>query len=116
MKKIFIPLASDLMSSDEQLKLIESYNPIFEKYGIVQSILPLPKSDVYFFILTGGTENKFLKVLSKMKSPHKIKLIAIGMNNSLPASLEILAYVNQNGIDGHIYYLKNEKDFDALKN
>ena len=115
MKKIFVPLASDFMSQDEQQKVIETYKPIFEKYGIVQSISPLPKSDVHFFILTGGTENKFLELQSQMETNSMVKLIAIGKNNSLPASLEILAYAYQKGMEGHIYYLRHEKDFDALK-
>ena len=115
MKKIFVPLASDFMSQDEQQKLIETYKPIFEEYGITQSSSPLPKNDVHFFILTGGTENKFLELQSQLDTTKSVKLIAIGKNNSLPASLEILAYAYQKGMEGHIYYIKHEKDFDALK-
>ena len=70
--------------------------------------------DNYFFILTGGTENKFQKMLHEIDKSEKIKLIAIDRNNSFPAALEILAYVNQNEMGGKIYYLKNEKDFDGL--
>jgi len=114
MDKRFIPIASELMKPRIQQKLIDLYLPIFEKHNIVQSSIPLDESDNYFFILSGGTENKFLKMLNEIKVPKTINLVAIGMNNSFPAALEILAYVYQNGWEGNIYFLKNERDFDAL--
>lgn len=114
MNKRFIPLASDLMKAHIQQKLIDQFLPILNEHKIIQSSKPMSESDNYFMILTGGTENKFLKMLKEMDNPGEIKLIAIGMNNSLPAALEILAYVYQNGLEGNIYYLKDEKDFDGL--
>ena len=114
MKKRLISIASNFMKPFEQQKLIDKYLPIFNKHGLVQSSKPLPKSDNYFLILTGGTENKFLELMKDCENSEVIKIIAIGINNSLPASLEILAYVYQNGMEGNIYYLKHEKDFDAL--
>jgi len=80
MNKRFIPVASDFMKPYDQQKLIDIYLPIFEKYSIIQSSEPLVDSDNYFFILTGGTENNFLKFLSKMDNHKSIKLVAIGMN------------------------------------
>jgi len=114
MDKRFIPIASELMKPKVQQNLIDLYLPIFNKYKIVQSSKPLDDSDNYFFILSGGTENKFLKMFNEIKVPKTINLVAIGMNNSFPAALEILAYVYQNGLEGNIYFLKNERDFDAF--
>jgi hypothetical protein len=114
MKKRLIPIASNFMKPFEQQKLIDKYLPIFNKHGLVQSSKPLPKSDNYFLILTGGTENKFLELMKDCENLGVIKIIAIGINNSLPASLEILAYLNQNGKEGKIYYLKDENDYDGL--
>lgn len=114
MNKRFIPIASDFMKPYEQQNLIDKYLPIFNKHGLVQSSKPMPNNENYFFILTGGTENKFLELLNDIEQPQKIKLIAIGINNSFPASLEILAHAYQNGMEGNIYYLKDEMDFDAL--
>jgi hypothetical protein len=114
MKKRLIPIASNFMKPFEQQKLIDKYLPIFNKHGLVQSSKPLPKSDNYFLILTGGTENKFLELMKDCENSEVIKIIAIGINNSLPASLEILAYLNQNGKEGKIYYLKDENDYDGL--
>lgn len=116
MNKRFIPLASDLMEQNNKQKLIDLYLPIFDKHKIVQSAKPLKDSENYFFILSGGTENKFLEMFNEVKGQQPINLIAIGINNSFPAALEILAYVYQQGLEGTIHYLKNERDFDALKN
>ncbi len=102
------------MKPQVQQKLIDSYNSIFEKHGLVQSSKPMSDSDNYYFILTGGTENKFLELIKNTNNSDKIKIIAIGINNSLPASLEILAYIYQIGKEGNIYYLKDENDFDGL--
>ena len=114
MNKRFIPIASEFMSPIAQQKLIDSYNPIFEKHGLVQSSKPMKNSDNYYLILTGGTENKFLELIKNGDNSDKVKIIAIGINNSLPASLEILAYIYQTGKEGNIYYLKDEKDYDGL--
>ena len=114
MNKRFIPIASDFMSPIAQQKLIDSYISIFEKHGMVQSSKPMQNSDNYYLILTGGTENKFLELIKDFKNTDKIRIIAIGINNSLPAALEILAYVYQIGEKGNIYYLKDEKDYDGL--
>ena len=102
------------MKPHEQQKLIDKYLPIFNKHGLVQSSKPISNSENYFFILTGGTENRFLELLNYMEQPEKIKLIAIGINNSLPAALEILAYIYQIGKEGNIYYLKDTQDYDGL--
>lgn len=114
MNKRFIPIASDFMKPHAQQKLIDSYNSIFEKHGLVQASKPMPNSDNYYLILTGGTENKFLEIIKDFKNSEKIRIIAIGINNSLPAALEILAYVYQTEMEGNIYYLKDEDDFDGL--
>ncbi len=114
MNKRFIPIASDFMKPQEQQKLIDTYKPIFKKYGLIQAPKPKTDSKNYFFILTGGTENKCLELMKDLKDSAEIRIIAIGINNSLPASLEILAWVNQNGKRGKIYYLKDENDYDGL--
>jgi pyruvate/2-oxoacid:ferredoxin oxidoreductase alpha subunit len=114
MNKRFMPIASDFMEQEEQQKLIDIYKPIFKKYRLIQAIKPEPDCENYFFILTGGTENKCLELMKDLKNSVKIRIIAIGINNSLPASLEILAHVNQNGKTGKIYYLKDTNDHNGL--
>ncbi|MBN1859794.1 fucose isomerase [Candidatus Bipolaricaulota bacterium] len=53
-------------------------------------------------VLTGGTEREVLKILSQLPSP--ALLIAHGSQNSLPASLEILARIRQDGGEGRILF------------
>lgn len=114
MKKRFIPIASGFIKPHEQQKLIDAYKPIFKKYRLIQAAKPEPDSENYFFILTGGTKNKCLELMKDLKDFVKIRIIAIGINNSLPAALEILAHVNQEGKQGKIYYLKDTNDYNGL--
>ncbi len=53
-------------------------------------------------VLTGGTEREILKILSQLPSP--ALLIAHGSQNSLPAALEILARIRQDGGEGRILF------------
>ena len=114
MEKSFIPIASDFMEQAEQQKLIDSYKAILEHYGIEQASKPESDFDNYFFLLTGGTENKCLEFMQNMPDTTLIRIIAIGINNSLPAALEILARVNQEDKKGKIYYLKDTNDYNGL--
>ena len=66
---------------------------------------PLP---VYYFVVTGGTEEKVLILQRERKKVVKnepVILLAHPGNNSLPAALEILARLNQDGDKGKIIYL-----------
>ena len=63
---------------------------------------------IFIFVLTGGTEEKVLKLCQARKGTfpgESIILIAHPGNNSLPASLEILAKLQQEGEKGTIIYL-----------
>ena len=53
-------------------------------------------------VLTGGVERDVLKVVAQLPSP--ILLIAHPGHNSLPASLEILARIRQDGGEGRILF------------
>ena len=66
----------------------------------------------YVMVATGGVENLFKMIFSKFfgeKSEKGITLIADGRNNSLAASLEILTYLGQQGVDGRIVHGTNEE-------
>jgi L-fucose isomerase-like protein len=73
---------------------------------------PLP---VYYLIVTGGTEEKVL-VLQRSReiivNNEPVILLAHPGNNSLPASLEILARLNQDGKKGKIVYLDDNTNKD----
>lgn len=62
----------------------------------------------FYFIVTGGTEEKVLQFRQERKKIVKnepVILLAHPGNNSLPAAMEILARLNQDGEKGKIIYL-----------
>jgi L-fucose isomerase-like protein len=63
-----------------------------------------PSSDhlTAILVLTGGVEREVLKIVAQLPSP--TLLIAHPGNNSLPASLEVLARIRQDGGEGRILY------------
>ncbi len=70
---------------------------------------------LFYLIITGGTEEKVLKLQCNRKNVYEnfpVILLAHPGNNSLPASLEILARLHQDGEKGKIIYL----DDDTNKN
>lgn len=65
---------------------------------------------IFYFIVTGGIEEKVLKLQNERKKiieNDTVILLAHPNNNSLPASLEILARLQQDGERGNIIYLDN---------
>ncbi len=63
---------------------------------------------VFYLIVTGGTEEKVLSLQhekEKIAKNEPVILLAHPGNNSLPAALEILARLNQDGEKGKIIYL-----------
>jgi L-fucose isomerase-like protein len=57
-----------------------------------------------FFIESGGSEAPFLKIYENYSSPYY--LLAQGDNNSLASSLEILSFLQKQGLKGEILYGK----------
>jgi L-fucose isomerase-like protein len=64
-------------------------------------------------VLTGGVEREVLKVVAQLPSP--TLLIAHPGHNSLPASLEILARIRQDGGEGRILYGSPAEVVSGLK-
>ncbi|MBP5487967.1 MAG: hypothetical protein J6X77_00180 [Bacteroidales bacterium] len=56
------------------------------------------------YVRTGGTEGEFLKLLPKLHGVSHFYLLTSGKSNSLAASMEILSYLNQNGMSGEILH------------
>ena len=68
-------------------------------------------------VLSGGSENIFLKNLAKLKPP--FYLLTYGTNNSLAASLEILSYLKDHNLKGEVLHGDNlylSKRIKELKN
>ena len=86
---------------------------------LIASLQRLPDA---FMIATGGVENLFKRLweaidVEMMCSPHcpkSITMIADGRNNSLAASLEILTYLGNIGVEGKILHGTNEEIISTL--
>lgn len=111
----FVPVASQItpvepieLAQDEQLELIHSGGLLLSDSQVLSGF------PVFFFILTGGTEQKVYNLLLKRRevfTNEPVTILAHSGNNSLPAALEILARLNQEDIKGNIIYL----DFETNK-
>ena len=68
------------------------------------------------YVRTGGTEGLFLEkvapLLTKGKQP--VRLLTSGLSNSLAASMEILSWLRQRGIDGEILHGRAEEIAERL--
>ncbi|MCK5344146.1 MAG: hypothetical protein KAR20_12120, partial [Candidatus Heimdallarchaeota archaeon] len=111
----YFPVASMEEDHPDFNRILEIYKPLFEsKRGVKinEKVKELPS---VFFIMTGGTEQKVLDLISKNNIDQDVFLLAHPGNNSLPASLEILAYLQQEGKGGQVFYLNGTKDNNAIK-
>lgn len=117
----FIPLNSEFIKTDEELlKIGGKFFSSLEKLGGIRSTAKNinDKIPLVYFIITGGTEKLFLNLLKKKKTFIKnepIFLVAHPTHNSLPACLEILAKLQQNGLTGRIFYFNDHNDKKSLK-
>jgi L-fucose isomerase-like protein len=77
---------------------------------------------VLYFVRTGGTENTILNMIRTRRQKYNddtVFLVAYPSNNSLPASLEILARLQQDNIKGKLFYLQDSDDqlgYNLIKN
>ncbi len=104
MKSGLIKIFSDLHDIDKIEKLNNLYSkPVLAKTGAqeigVEDILRPEIEFVICFIMTGGSESRFQEVFRNLrKANKKFVLIATETDNSLPASIEILSWLNQKEI------------------
>jgi L-fucose isomerase-like protein len=66
-----------------------------------------------FFIESGGSEAPFLKIYENYSSPYY--LLAKGDNNSLASSLEILSFLQRQGLKGEILYGDPNGIYERIK-
>ncbi len=109
-RSAFIPVASDFLGEKELEKIIAfnmvRINNICEDRIGKTDILKT--ENIYYFIVTGGTEAQVLdlqKIRDTRFENEEIVLLAYESNNSLAASMELLARFNQIGKRGRIIYL-----------
>ncbi len=109
-KSAFIPIASDFLGEKELENIIASNTDKLNNYceDRIGKTDILKIENVYYFIVTGGTEAQVLdlqKIRDKKFENEEIILLAYESNNSLAASMELLARFNQIGKKGRIIYL-----------
>ncbi len=66
-------------------------------------------------ILSGGTENLVIEFLNNLAVSNTVYLLTHRSNNSLPAALEISAWLQQNDIDSHIIDLEYANASEELR-
>ncbi len=97
MKIGLIPISSDESRRPLEIKFLNEVKSFLEKKGYRSE--EYKESESYdfniFIVVTGGSEKKFLDLHKKIKPPYLF--IANKYNNSLPATMEIIAYLNGEG-------------------
>ncbi len=116
----YIPIAATLVSESETESLTGRYAPALERLGgacwsadALDGPVPL-----LLFILTGGTEQEALRLWAnrQVNAPGEpLALLAHSGNNSLPAAMEVLAWLQQEGASGRILYLAGPDDREGLE-
>lgn len=113
MKIGLIPISSDESRRPLEIKFLNEVKSFLEKKGYRSE--EYKESESYdfniFIVVTGGSEKKFLDLHKKIKPPYLF--IANKYNNSLPATMEIIAYLNGEG-KFFLWDKKSEKK-DLLK-
>jgi L-fucose isomerase-like protein len=114
----FIPVSSSITQTPIE-EIVGELIPSLHSLGgeqftdeMIGALLP-----VYYLIVTGGTEERVLKLQHERKRIIKTEpviLLAHPGNNSLPAALEILARLNQDGEKGKIIYLDDNTNKNWL--
>jgi len=107
----FIPIHSQFVNDEETFnKIAGRYIKLFEQIGgerwtqeDLKNLKPL-----FYLMLTGGTEELLLNLRderNKHIQNEPVILLALPAHNSLPASLEVLARLQQDDQKGRIIYL-----------
>lgn len=102
--------------------IFQRYSPLLSEAG-GRRIDAVPDSEAsatptFFFVLTGGTEEIVHRILAEkqvLEQRKPVLLIAHPGHNSLPAALEILAWVRQQGGKGEIVFVQSPSDGAARK-
>ena len=115
----FIPVASKLHDKRSLSTLLAAHEKALAEIGghrrdgEVADAAGVP----FYFVQTGGTENEVIRrYRSRMQQGKSgpLLLIAHPAHNSLPASLEILAQIQQESGTGRIYLLRGGGDAQTL--
>lgn len=117
----FIPVASEFVNSEESLQgIIGPYLEALSGIGGVriQAESVNSQTPLFYFAVTGGVESNIYTLHAKIALQYPNEpayIIAHPGNNSLPASLEVLARLQQESMQGRILYLQSPDDAEGLQ-
>ncbi|MBN1874865.1 MAG: hypothetical protein JXA33_11600 [Anaerolineae bacterium] len=113
-------LVSSMLDEQQLDTIFSAYAPALADLGGEWWVLDqiTQPQQLFFFVLTGGTEETILKFYAQRRQAVRdepVFLIAHPGNNSLPSSLEVLARLHQDGVQGRIFYLKGPGDVEGFR-
>ncbi|MFH1501857.1 MAG: hypothetical protein ABIG03_02290, partial [Candidatus Eisenbacteria bacterium] len=122
-----LPVASSFLSEDESRAVVSEYAGLLGRVGgseVGPESIGVP-ARLVFFVVTGGTERRILELVktrglaeprpaskagAAASSGEPVLLVAYPGRNSLPAALEVLARLQQDGMAGRIVFLDGPDD------
>ena len=115
----YIPVASTLHDARSLEAATGSIDRALRTIGGVPSPTPVPAPGTvaFWFIQTGGVEEEVLRRVASWRAAGgigPIVLVAHTGHNSLPASLEILARIRQDGARGYLHLVHGADDTSSL--
>ncbi len=111
----FVPVVPPYVGAQQEEHVVSAYEAALNALGgerVDAEKLDAP-TPLLYLVATGGTERVVLDLRARraLTAPDEpVVLIAHPGNNSLPASLEVLARLKQDGERGHIVYLRGPQD------
>lgn len=109
-----VPVASGLHNADAVHGLLSAYQERLSALGGTTGDAPAEQGEqAIWFVATGGTEQRLLAALDAWESgagTAPVLLLAHRGHNSLPAALETLARLQQDGRKGRVIYLSGPED------
>lgn len=128
MKFTYVPVASILHDKLSRQAIMASYDKILRNAGGtllapgpdgLPDVSAAPEDQpLVYFILTGGTEKDALafRAIRAAKRPDEpVWILAHPYQNSLPASLEILAKVRRDGGTGRVFFMSGPDDVPTME-
>lgn len=109
-----IPVASVLHNEAALNRLVAAYRPALVAMGGEEpATLMAEGAPPVYFVVTGGTEGEILRLWAQRRAvmpDEPVFLLTHPGHNSLPAALEVLARLQQEGAAGRIFYLAGPDD------
>ena len=115
----FVPVIPPFVGAGQNESVVSAFERAFESFGGERWAEDDIGGDapLLYLVATGGTEGTVMRLREARAAtdPHEpVFLVAHPGNNSLPASLEVLARLQQDGVRGRIFYLKSADDEAGL--